>query len=194
MSRQTLYLIRHGETPWTLSRQHTGRTDISLTEKGKQEASSLKNKLQNIPFNALFCSPLKRAQETCLLSGLKNPTIAPELAEWDYGAYEGKTTLEIRETAPKWNLFTQGAPTGESPQDIERRLLSFLKQIAPIEGTIAIFSHGHLLRSLAALWLGLPIRNAACFVLSTASLSILGYEREHRALHLWNDTSHLDRH
>ena len=192
MTKQTLYLIRHGETPWTVSRQHTGRTDISLTQKGEEQVHLLGKRLQKIPFQALFCSPLKRAQETCSLCSLETPRIiAPELAEWHYGNYEGKTTAEIRETHPHWNLFTEGAPQGEKPEDVEKRVYHLLKKIELIEGNIALFSHGHLLRSLAALWLGLSIRNASCFFLSTASLSILGYEREHRALHLWNDTSHL---
>jgi len=192
MTKQNLYLIRHGETPWTLSRQHTGRTDISLTEKGQKQVHLLKKRLQSIPFHTVFCSPLKRAQETCALTEIKHPMIStPELAEWDYGDYEGKTTLQIRETDPKWNLFTDGSPNGEQPKDIEKRLHHFFKQIESIEGNIAIFSHGHLLRSLTALWLGLPIRQASLFFLATASLSHLGYEREHRALYLWNDTSHL---
>lgn len=187
-SLQSLYLIRHGETPWALEGKHTGRTDISLTTKGRQDALALKKWLPS-SFSAIFCSPLKRAQETCslCLEGYQ-PILSPLLMEWDYGDFEGRTSVDIRSENPEWNLFTQGAPNGESPHDVETRIRSFFTLLDPLEGNVAIVAHAHLLRCFAAMWLGLPLQAAALFFLNTSSVSILGYERSNRVVRLWNDT------
>lgn len=185
---QSLYLIRHGETAWALEGKHTGRTDISLTTKGRQDTLALKKILPS-SFSTIFCSPLKRAQESCSLcfEG-SQPILSPSLMEWDYGDFEGRTSIDIRSEHPDWNLFTQGAPHGESPQDVEKRIRSFFTLLDPLEGNVAIVAHAHLLRSLTALWLGLPLQAASLFFLKTSSLSILGYERSNRVIRLWNDT------
>lgn len=185
-------LIRHGETLWSKSGQHTGTTDIELTKNGETQAKLLGKRLEPIIFHHVFTSPRKRSLDTCQLCNLnKQAVVTKELYEWDYGDYEGKTSAEIYESHPTWNLFLDGAPNGESPQNIHKRAARFLKKIEPLEGTIAIFSHGHFSRALAATFLGLNIKLCQIFMLSTASFSILSFEHEKPALLLWNDISHL---
>lgn len=182
-----IYLIRHGETAWTLSNQHTGLTDIPLTEKGKEDAARLGRELRGIPFTKVFCSPLKRALATCERAGLLNGAeIDPLLVEWNYGAYEGMTSEEIWKTSPGWNIFSHGAPQGESVSEISSRADLVLKKILNLGGEIAVFSHGHYLRALAARWLELPAEAGRLFALSPSSLSILGFERARRVVRLWN--------
>jgi broad specificity phosphatase PhoE len=188
-----IHLIRHGETEWTLSSQHTGRTDIPLTEQGEQDARKLAAQLRDVRFSRVFTSPRQRARRTCELVGLEAVAeVEPDLAEWNYGAYEGQRSADIRKGRPDWNLFRDGCPRGESPVQVSERANRVIARLRALAGNIAIFSHGHFGRVLAARWIGLPVRQAQHFVLSTASLSILGYEHnllEESAIVLWNAVS-----
>ncbi|MCB1106835.1 MAG: histidine phosphatase family protein [Chlamydiia bacterium] len=184
--------MRHGETAWARDKKHTGLTDIPLTEQGESQAASLGKRLESLSFKHVFSSPLKRAYDTCSICGY-NPQVDKDLLEWDYGAYEGLTSAEIHETNPKWNIFTHGAPNGESTEAVVKRATRFLKKVERLEGKIAVFSSGHFSRVFATCWLKLPIENGRRFSLATASLSILGYEHGEGALKLWNDISHLKR-
>jgi broad specificity phosphatase PhoE len=185
-----LYLIRHGETAWTISRRHTGRTDIPLTEQGERDARKLAERLRAVRFSHVFTSPLQRARRTCELAGLSEVAeIEPDLVEWDYGDYEGQFSADTRKSRPGWSLFRDGGPRGESPTQIADRADRLIARVRALEGNIAIFSHGQLGRVLATRWIGLPVGQAQHFVLSTASLSILGYEHnlaEESAILLWN--------
>ncbi len=183
-----LYLCRHGETDWTRSGQHTGRTDIPLTEKGKRQAALLRKRLGAVSLTQVFTSPKKRAFDTA--AGME-AQVDPNLAEWDYGDYEGLTSSEIAAKDPNWNLFSKGAPGGETIEDVAHRAEEFLKKAAKIQGNVAVFSHGHFLRILAARYLGLEPELGCIFLLSVASLSILGSEHGRPAIALWNDTHHL---
>jgi broad specificity phosphatase PhoE len=185
---KTITLIRHGETAWALSGQHTGRHDIALTEHGMEQAVALELRLKKEKFDAVYASPLKRALETSKIAGF-SAKLDPALMEWDYGDYEGLTRKEIEEKNPKWDLFTQGVPGGESPEDVRRRAEKFLNQLP--SGNIAIFAHSHLLRVLTTCWLHMPTSEARNFFLSTASISILGFEHKAPVIILWNDISHL---
>ncbi len=197
MSQKTtfleLYLIRHGATEWSENGRHTGTTDLALTELGKKQAELLKKRLAQEKFTKVFSSPLKRALETCKICGY-NPSINPDLREWNYGEYEGLTTEQIREKSPGWNLFENGVPDGgggESPQQIAARAHHFLHQVHSLEGKVAIFSHAHFLRIFATQWLGVSPAFGSELTLSPASISILGYERSDRVIICWNDISHL---
>ena len=187
---QRLYLIRHGETEWSLSGQHTGRTDIPLTARGEAEARELGQRLRVIPFSRVFTSPRQRARQTCELAGLR-PTaeIEPDLAEWDYGEYEGQRSVDIRTKRPDWNLFHDGCPGGESPAQVSDRADRLMARLRTMQGEIAIFSHGHFGRVLGARWIGLSVGQAQCFLLSTASISILDYEHDRPdqpVIAIWN--------
>jgi broad specificity phosphatase PhoE len=188
-----VYLVRHGETAWSLFGKHTGRTDIPLTEQGQRDAHKLSERLHAVKFSRVFTSPLQRAQRTCELAGLGEiAEIEPDLTEWDYGEYEGKRSLDTRKKWPEWNLFRDGGPGGETPAQISERADRLITRLRTLEGNIAIFSHGQLGRVLAARWIGLPVGQAQHFVLSTASVSILGYEHnlaEESAILLWNAVS-----
>lgn len=185
-----IYLIRHGETQWTLSGQHTGITDIPLTKNGEKQAEEIGDKLRGHPFHSIFTSPLARAKQTCQIAGLlKNAIVDPTLVEWNYGDYEGKTSLEIWKTQPHWTIFSSGAPHGESVADIGARAKKFLAKIQSIHGDVALFSHGHFLRVLAACWLQLSAHEGRLFALEPGSISILGFEKKTPVLLLWNDTS-----
>ena len=188
-----LYLIRHGETAWSLSGQHTGRTDIPLTEQGEQDARALAQRLRAVRFRRVFTSPLQRARRTCELVGLDAVAeIEPDLAEWDYGDYEGQRSVDIRKGRPDWNLFQDGCPHGESPVQVSERADRVIARLRTLQGNMATFSHGHFGRVLAARWIGLPVSQAQHFLLSTASLSILGHERnlaEESAIVVWNAVS-----
>ena len=190
-----LYLIRHGETAWSLTGQHTGRTDILLTEQGEQDARELAERLQAVRFSRVFTSPRQRARRTCELVGLDAVAARePDLAEWDYGDYEGQRPVDIRKGRPDWNLFRDGCPRGESPAQFSERADRVIARLRALEGNIAIFSHGHFGRVLAARWIGLPVGQAQRFLLSTASLSILGYEHNlasKSAIVLWNAVSRI---
>ena len=188
-----LYLVRHGETEWSLSGQHTGRTDIPLTARGEDGARELGQRLRDIPYARVLTSPRQRARRTCELAGLgAMAEIEPDLAEWDYGDYEGQRHADILQTRPGWNLFRDGCPRGETPIQISERADRVLARFRVLDGNVALFSHGHFGRVLAARWIGLPVIKGQHFLLSTASLSILGYELSHPeepVIAMWNTTS-----
>lgn len=189
----TLWLLRHGETPWTLTGRHTGRTDVLLTPVGERQAGALRRHLAGRQFALVLTSPLLRARETCRLAGYGDVAeLDPDLREWDYGALEGKTTPEIRKEWPGWTVWDAGAPGGESPDDIGRRAERVIARARSAGGDTAVFAHGHLLRVLAARWLGLPPSAGASLALDTASVSVLGYEREQPVIRHWNEVCHLD--
>src|SRR5499427_3661757 len=186
-----VYLARHGETAWTISRQHTGATDLPLTPQGEAEALQLKQRLEVMKFAAVLTSPLQRAVRTCELAGFgTSAEIEPDLCEWNYGAYEGRTSAEIHAERPGWQLFRDGCPQGESPDQIGARADRVVRRIQAIQGNVLLFSSGHVLRVLAARWLGLEPRAGRYFVLSTASLSALGYEhdRSEPVIRLWDES------
>jgi probable phosphoglycerate mutase len=188
-----IYLIRHGETEWSLSGQHTSRTDIPLTACGEDGARELGSHLRDIPFTRVLTSPRQRARRTCELAGLGSMAeIEPDLAEWDYGDYEGKRSADILPTRPDWNLFRDGCPRGETPAQISDRADRLIVRLRVLDGNVALFSHGHFGRVLAARWIGLPVSEAQRFLLDTASLNILGYEHnlaESPVIALWNADS-----
>ena len=190
---QRLYLVRHGETAWSLSGQHTGRTDIPLTEQGERDARELAERLRGVSFSRVFTSPLTRARRTCELADLnKVAEVEPDMAEWDYGDYEGQRAGDIRKGRPDWNIFRDGGPRGESPAQISERADRLIAKLRTFDGDIAIFTHGHFGRVLAVRWIGLGIEQAQHFLLSTASLSILGYGHnlaDEPAIILWNAVS-----
>ena len=191
-----IYLARHGETAWSLTGQHTGRTDIPLTPKGEDNARALAKRLHGLKFGRVYTSPLVRAKRTAELAGFPDAEIEPDLLEYDYGQYEGLRTAEIRQQRPDWDLFRDGCPGGETVEQVGARadrLFARLRTLPP--GDVLLFAHGHILRVLAARWLLLPPLEARRFLLSTAALSILAYEHnrlEEPALSLWNDTRHME--
>lgn len=188
-----IYLARHGETAWTITGQHTGLTDLPLTERGERNAVSLGDRLSGLTFAAVHASPLRRARQTCDLAGFGGVAqIDPDLVEWNYGEYEGLRTIDIRKERPDWRSFRDGFPGGESVEEIGARADRVVGRLREIEGNVLLFSHGHFLRFLAARWLGLPPDNAKYLVLTTASLSIVGYEHnlQEPAIRLWNDDRH----
>jgi len=189
-----LILLRHGETGWSLAGQHTGRTDIPLTACGECQARSLAQRLAEAVFARVLTSPLSRALRTCELAGFGGQAeIDADLQEWDYGQYEGQRTADIRQERPGWDLFRDGCPGGELVEVVGARADRVMARLRGTEGNVLVFSHGHGLRVLAARWLGLPAGAARHFVLSTAALSILGYEhtRDEPAIRLWNDDRHV---
>jgi broad specificity phosphatase PhoE len=190
-----VYLARHGETAWSLSGQHTGRTDLPLTERGERTAGHLGGRLRELTFLKVFTSPLQRARRTCALAGYGDVAeVDPDLVEWDYGQYEGRRTAEILAEQPGWQLFRDGCPGGESPQQVALRADRVVGRARNVKGNALLFSSGHFIRVLAARWLGLePTQNSRYFALSTASLSALGYERDlsRPVIQLWNETRHV---
>jgi broad specificity phosphatase PhoE len=189
-----IYLARHGETEWSLSGQHTGVTDIPLTEHGEQNARNLGQRLRDAHFVKVLTSPLQRARRTCELASFGAHAEADaDLAEWNYGDYEGKGTADIRKERPDWYLFRDGCPGGESLDAIAARADRVVAQLRGVGGDALLFSHGHFLRVLAARWLGKPASEGRFLLLSTASLSILGYEHnlDEPVLRLWNDDRHV---
>src|SRR5437016_7469582 len=189
-----IYIARHGETEWSLTGQHTGLTDIPLTERGESNARRLGERLRGITFERVYSSPLRRAKRTCELAGFGSScAIDADLVEWNYGKYEGRLTTEILAERPDWQLFRDGCPDGESPPQIAERAARVVKRIRGLTGNVLLFSSGHFLRVLATSWLGVETVYGKCFLLSAASLSTLGYEnnRNEPAIVLWNDTSHL---
>jgi broad specificity phosphatase PhoE len=189
-----VYLARHGETAWSLSGQHTGRTDLPLTERGEQQARALGERLNGLAFAKVLTSPSQRAARTGELAGFgAGAEIDPDLAEWDYGDYEGRRTAEILTERPDWQLFRDGAPGGEAPEQIGARADRAIARIRAVHGNVLVVSSAHISRVLAARWLGLPAAGGRYCVLSTASLSILGYEHNitEPVIRLWNDTGHL---
>jgi broad specificity phosphatase PhoE len=186
-----VHLVRHGETAWTASRQHTGLTDIPLTPQGEAQAAWLEPRLAAVTFAAVLTSPLQRAVRTCQLAGFRSAAqIDPDLVEWNYGAYEGRTTADIQIERPGWELFRDGVPEGESPEQIGARADRVIHRVRSIEGNTLLFSSGHFLRVFAARWLGLEPGAGRYFLLGTASLSALGYEhdRTEPVIRSWNET------
>jgi broad specificity phosphatase PhoE len=186
--RGEIWLVRHGETEWSRSGQHTSRTDLPLTSEGERQAESLKRMLDAHSFALILSSPMKRAVETCRLVGLA-PELSDDLCEWDYGDYEGLTTAEIQKSAPGWTIFTGAVPNGETVEQVGMRADRVISRALAAGGDVALFGHGHLLRILSARWIGLEPSAGRLLALSTASLSVLGYEHETRVVRLWNRTS-----
>lgn len=189
-----LHLARHGETAWSLSGQHTGRTDLPLTANGELQAHRLGMRLRGRPFSRVFTSPLQRAARTCELAGYGAAAeLDSDLLEWDYGRYEGRRSAEIHLERPDWDLFRDGCPDGETPAEVGARADRVVKRVRSVSGDVLIFSSGHFLRVLAARWLGLAPDHARHFLLGTTAFGALGYEHrlDQSAVLLWNDTSHL---
>jgi probable phosphoglycerate mutase len=187
----TAYLARHGETAWSLAGRHTGLTDVLLTERGESSARKLGERLRPLEFARVWTSPLQRASKTCDLAGFAATAQRdPDLVEWDYGEYEGRRTVEILQQRPRWQLFRDGCPGGESPADVGARADRVIDRIRTAGGNVLLFSSGHFLRVLGARWLGLPPGGGRHFMLATASLSALGYEHdlEEPVFRFWNDT------
>jgi len=191
-----VYLARHGETAWSLTGQHTGLTDLPLTEAGERTAIRLGERLKRLTPAKVFVSPLQRAVRTCELAGFAAVAqIDPELVEWNYGEYEGRRGEEIRKERPDWQLFRDGCPGGESPEQVAARADHVIRRVRAAQGDVLLFSSGHFIRVLAACWIGIgPTVTARSFMLSTASLSALGYEQSlsRPVIRLWNDTHHVD--
>ncbi len=187
-----LYLIRHGETEWSLSGQHTGRTDIPLTIGGEAEARGLQPLLGATTFTAVLTSPLQRARRTCELSGVcAAAVIDPDLAEWDYGTYDGLRSRDIYQERPDWSVFRDGCPGGETPAQISDRADRLIARLRSLDGNVALFTHGHFGCALAARWIDLPVIEGQHLLLSTASVSILGHHPTHPevpVISLWNAT------
>jgi probable phosphoglycerate mutase len=182
-----IVLARHGETQWSKDGRHTGTTDIPLTEPGREQALVLRDALAEWAFERVLSSPLERALETCRLAGLGDRAdTTDDLLEWDYGEYEGITTAQIRESRPDWNLWRDGCPGGERAADVGARVDRVLAAVAGLDGDAVLFAHGHVLRVTAARWLGLGPEAGALFALNTATVSVLGYERETRVVRRWN--------
>lgn len=183
----TIWLIRHGQTAWTLSGAHTGRTDLPLTEAGREEAVAVGRWLGGRKFALVLCSPLSRARETCRLAGYGDVAqVDPNLAEWNYGDYEGHTTAEIRKDAPDWSLWRDGPLHGETVDQVGARAEAVLERVESTDGDVALFAHGHLLRILTARWLGLRADCGRMFALATATVSTLGFERDTHVISQWN--------
>ena len=191
------YLARHGETAWSVTGQHTGLTDLPLTERGERNARRLNERLRGLTFAKVFTSPLQRAARTCELAGFGAVAeIDRGLVEWDYGEYEGRRTAEIRAERPDWELFRDGCPGGETPDQVAARADRVVSRVRAVVGNVLLFSSGHFLRVLAVRWLGLGVTaNARRFMLTTASLSALGYENSmsEPVICLWNETRHVGR-
>ena len=190
-----VYLARHGETAWSLTGQHTGLTDLPLTEAGEHIALRLGERLKGLNPAKVFTSPLQRAFRTCQLAGFGAVAeVDPDLVEWNYGEYEGRRTADIRLERPGWQLFRDGCPGGESPRQVSARADRVVTRVRAVAGDVVLFSSGHFIRVLAARWIGAePTVHAAAFMLSTASLSALGYEHDlsRPVIRLWNDTNHV---
>jgi broad specificity phosphatase PhoE len=195
----SVFLIRHGETEWSVAGRHTGRTDVPLTDRGRRQAERLGRLLAKEHFALVLTSPLSRARETCELAGFGAVAeLTNDLVEWDYGAYEGRTTPEIREERPGWTVWTDGVPGGETVEELGRRADRVLARVraaasgSGADSDVALFAHGHLLRVAAARWVGQPPDAGRLYALSPATLSVLGFERETPVIELWNEACHLE--
>ena len=182
-----VFAIRHGETAWSRSGQHTGTTDIPLTDNGRRLAERMRPVLASTAFGLVLCSPMQRAQETCELAGLGDRAIIDsDLVEWNYGEYEGLTPKQIHEAAPSWLIFRDGCPGGEAPEQVGARVDRVIARSRAVAGNTALFAHGHLLRVFAARWIGLPASSGQHFLLNTGTLCVLGYYHEIPAVRIWN--------
>jgi len=182
-----IWLVRHGETEWSKSGQHTGRTDIPLTEKGEQQGKALGRHLAGHQFALVLTSPLRRARDTCRLAGFETGAeVSDDLLEWNYGIYEGRTTAAVRVEEPGWSIWTTPIPQGETVEEVGVRARRVIARAAAAPGDVAVFAHAHFLRILGACWIGLPPLHGRTLTLGTASISVLGYERETRVIQVWN--------
>lgn len=188
-----VFLVRHGETEWSVTGQHTGRTDIPLTEEGRRQAKRLGARLARERFALVLVSPLSRAQETARLAGFGDVAeVEPDLVEWDYGDYDSLTAADIRRERPGWTPWWGGFPGGETLEDLAVRADRVLARVRAVDGDVALFAHGHILRIIAARWLEQPAIDGARYYLATATLSVLGWERETSVIDRWNEASHLE--
>ena len=189
---RVVVLVRHGETAWTKTKQHTGRQDIPLNEEGRRQGEQLRHRLAAWPFTRVLVSPLSRARDTCVLAGLGDRADPrPDLLEFDYGAYEGRTRTDILRERPEWNLWRDGCPQGETVEQVGVRVDRVLSEVRGLDGDVAIFAHGHVLRVLTSRWIQQAPAFGERIALSTASVSVLGWENSAEVIWLWNDTSHL---
>jgi broad specificity phosphatase PhoE len=187
VNRPEVWLMRHGETAWSASGRHTGSTDVPLTDAGQAAAKRIATFVAAQSFAAVFVSPMRRARDTCELAGLAgNAVVDGDLREWDYGDYEGLTTVEIRKTRPDWTVWRDGCPGGEVAADVGGRVDRVITRLREYDGTLAIVGHGHCLRVLAARWVGLPPEDGALLALDTATVSRLNWEREQPVVRMWN--------
>jgi len=194
-AQQVIYLARHGETAWSLSGQHTGRTDLPLTANGEKNAAMLGARLRGLAVTHVLTSPLQRARRTCELAGFASAArVDADLMEWNYGDYEGKRSVEIRKERPDWDLFRDGCPGGETPEEIAARAERVTERLRGLGGNVLVFSSGHFLRVLAGRWTRMPLDGGRYLMLGTASLSALGYENDvaRPVIRLWNDMTHLE--
>lgn len=191
-SRGELWLIRHGETEWSLAGDHTSYTDLPLTAEGERRAVALGEFLGRRPFALVLSSPLRRALDTCRLAGYA-AEVTDDLREWNYGEYEGRTTPDIQKDDPEWTIWSRTPPGGETISQVSERADRVIARAAPVAGDVAIFGHGHMLRVLAARWLGLEPQAGRLFALSTGSISVLGYERDTRVIRVWNREMQITR-
>jgi broad specificity phosphatase PhoE len=182
-----IWLIRHGETAWSVSGQHTSRTDLPLTDQGRHRAAELRRMLGAKQFTLVLASPKKRALDTCTLAGY-SPEVTEDLCEWDYGEYEGLTTAEIQKSSPGWSIWTGVVPGGETVDEVAARADRVIARVGSAAGDVALFGHGHFSRVLAARWVGLGGREGRLLALSTGSVSVLGHERATRVIQVWNRT------
>ena len=189
MQERQLWLLRHGATAWALNGRHTGSTDLPLLPQGEQEAQELQPVLKQVPFAAVFCSPLNRARRTCELAELgQQAVLLEELREWNYGNYEGLTTPQIQQSVPDWSIWSHGCPGGEDAATVQKRCGAVIDHAMAIqnEGAVALFAHGHLLRALAGTWLGIGADGGRLFGLDTGSICVLGHEHHLRVVKRWN--------
>jgi probable phosphoglycerate mutase len=185
---QQIVLVRHGQTEWSAAGRHTGRTDVPLTEEGRRQARALAVCLQRWRLTRVLASPLQRATETARLAGFEEAIAArPDLMEWDYGQYEGRTTAEIRQERPDWMLWRDGVPGGETVEHVGRRADRVIEEVRGVDDDVALFAHGHILRVLGARWIGLPPDSGSRLALDTATVCVLGYERETPVIRRWNE-------
>lgn len=184
--------MRHGETDWSRSGRHTGLSDIVLTREGRDQAESARSRLKSMRLRSVWTSPLMRARETASLAGFPDALVSPDLVEWDYGSYEGRTALDIRNDAPGWEIFRDGAPNAEPLSSVARRADRVVAAVRDEEGDVLVVSHGHMLRVLAARWLGLDPQFGRTFAAGPASLSVLGWKRDTPVVLRWNDACHLE--
>jgi probable phosphoglycerate mutase len=188
-----IFLVRHGATEWSVSGRHTGRTDIPLTEEGRRQAQRLRIRLARERFALVLVSPLQRARETAAIAGFGDVAeVDPDLVEWDYGDYDGRTAAEIRQERPGWTPWSGGFPGGETLQQVAARAARVVARVRATEGDVALFAHGHVLRVIAACWLEQPPVEASRYYLATGSVSVLGWERETTVIDRWNEACHLE--
>jgi len=189
---QQLWLIRHGETEWSAAGRHTGLTDLPLTPRGERQVEGLRRRLRGREFALVLSSPLRRAHDTCAFAGFGDRAVVDaDLCEWDYGAYEGRTTAQIRAEVPGWDLWSAGVPGGETVAQVGLRADRVIARVQRESGDVALFAHAHLLRVFTARWLGMDPALGRWFALDAASVSVVGHEHEHHVMWLWNDVSHL---